>query len=88
MKEVFSAHQDSSKYSSWYEQFCDLDGLNSSSDLQFLQSLFQTLGDPSNCTNYSWYHHHFHVSQLNQLFSKVQVFVYLFIFFYFLSVIC
>ena len=36
--------QDSSKYSSSFKQCCDLDGLDSSCNLQFTQSLFQDMG--------------------------------------------
>ena len=32
-------------------QFCDLDGIDSSLDFQFLQSFFQAFGDPDKHTN-------------------------------------
>ena len=41
---------------------------------------FQALGDRFKCTNYNWHHRHLHVPQLLRLSGKIQVFVYLFIF--------
>ena len=46
-----SSSQDSSKYSNWPEQCCDLDGLNSSS-----LSLFHVLWNYSKYSNYDRYH--------------------------------
>ena len=55
----------------------------------FLQSLFQTSKDRSECTNDDWYHRHFHVPQFFQLSSKIQVIVYFssFLFLLLLSVV-
>ena len=63
--------------------FCILDNLNSSSDLQFPLSLFQTLEDCFKGTIYNWYYHHFHVSQLFQHSDKIQECVCLYTFFHF-----
>ena len=45
-------------------------------------------GDCTECTNYDWYHHHFHVPHFLQLSCKVQVFISLFAFFQFYFVVC
>ena len=42
-----SGLQDSSEYSNQYPQYSGLDGLDSSADFLFLQSLFQTFGNCS-----------------------------------------
>ena len=55
-QQISSGLQDSPKYSHWSQQYCGQYGLDSSSDLQFLQSLLIALGDQSKCTNYNWYH--------------------------------
>ena len=47
--------------------------------------LLQALGDPFKSTNYSCYHRH--LPHLFQFSGKVQVFVYLFAFFYFYPVV-
>ena len=66
--------QDSSKYSSLY--------YNSSSDFQFSESPFQTVGDrPKGLTN-DWYHNNHKIPKLIQFSGKIQVFVFLFAFFY------
>ena len=77
-----SGQQDSSKYSSRSQQCCSLDGLDSTSDFQFLQSLLQTLKDYSECTDYNWYYLHLHVPQLFKFFGKIQVFFNHFTFFF------
>ena len=41
---------------------------------QFSLSLFQAFTDHFKSTNYNWYHCHFHLPQLFQLSSKIQVF--------------
>ena len=48
---------------------------------------FQVFGDCSKCTNYNWYCWHLHAPQFSEFSGKDQVFVYLFIFFYFHSMI-
>ena len=60
-KQVSSSLQESSQYSGQSRQCFNLDGLNSSSSFQVLQSLYQSFGDCTECTNYIWYHRHFHV---------------------------
>ena len=51
-------------------------------DPQFFGVFFKPLR-----TNHNWYHRHFYVPRLFQFSNKVQVFVYLFAFFYFHSVV-
>ena len=70
--------QDSSQYSSRSQQCCSLDGLDSPSNFQFLQSSSPAFSDRSVCTNYNWYHCHFHIPQLLSLSSKFQVLVSVF----------
>ena len=48
--------QDSSQYSDRSQQYCSLDGLDSSSDFWIPQSFFQVFVNRSKCTNYNWYH--------------------------------
>ena len=45
-----------------------------SSDFQPFQPPYQAFGDRSKCTNYNWYHRHFHVPQYFQFSGKVQIF--------------
>ena len=59
---------------------CDLD---SSSDRQFTQFLFQLLEYYSKCSNDNWHNCHLHVQQFFQLSGKVVIFVLFFAFFYF-----
>ena len=40
-----------------------MDGLNSSSYFQVLQSLYRSFGDCTKRTKYDWHHRHFHVPQ-------------------------
>ena len=54
--QFYSGLHDSSKYSSWFYRCCDRDGVDFSSDLQFLRSLFQVFGDRSRCTDYNSFH--------------------------------
>ena len=68
-------------------QWCGLHGLNSSSDLQFCQPLFQAFRDCSLYAKYYWYHYYLHVPQLLYLSGKIQVFVSLFAFFHFHSML-
>ena len=84
---VSSSLQDSSQYSDQSQQCSSLDGLHSSFYFQVLQSLYQSFGDCTKCTNHNWYNHQFHVSQFFQFPSKVQVFIFLFFFFQFYSVV-
>ena len=65
-----------------------MDDCNFSSYLHFTQPLFQVLGNCSKCSNYHWYHRHFHAVQLFQFSGKIQVFVRLFDFVHFHSEIC
>ena len=58
-----------------------MDGLQSSSYFQVLQSLYQFFSDYTNCTSYNWYHHHFHIPQFFWFPSKVKVLIHLFTFF-------
>ena len=69
-QQVSSSLQDSSKYSGWSQQSCSLDGLHSSSYFHVLQSLYQTFGDGTECTNHNWYHCRFHVPSFYQFSSK------------------
>ena len=52
-----------------------------------LQYFFLIFEDHFKDTNYNWYDHHLHVPQVFQLSGKIQ-FIYLFVFFYFPSVVC
>ena len=77
-QQVSLAPQDSSQYSSWYQKYHGLNGIDSSSNLQFLYSHFHAFGNRSKATNYNCYYRHLHVPQFFKLSSKIQVFVYLF----------
>ena len=66
---------------------CSLDCLRSSSYFQVPQSIYQSFGECTKCTNYNWYHRHFHVPQFFQFVSKVLEFILLFVFFQFYSVV-
>ena len=48
---------------------------------------FPVFGDHSKCTSDKWYHYCLYVPQLNQFSGKIQVFFYIFAFFYFNSMI-
>ena len=74
-RQVYSDPQNSSKYSGWFRQYCILDCLDSSSNLQFPQSLFKSRPEGTNCY---WSHPHFQVSQLFQLWGKIQISVDIF----------
>ena len=52
-----------SKSPGLFSVFCSLDGLQSSSYFNVLQSLYQSFGDSTKSTNYNWYHRHFHIPQ-------------------------
>ena len=65
-----------------------MDGLDLSSDFQLFQSHFETFEDWLKCTIYNWYHRYFYVLQHFKLSSEVQIFVSLFVFFDFYSVVC
>ena len=81
-QQVSSSSQDSSQYSSRFQQYCCLDDLHSSSYFQVLRSLYQSFGNCTKNTNYNWYKCHFHVLQFFFPFpSKVQVLILLFGFF-------
>ena len=62
-QEVSPCLLDSSQYSKQSEQCCSLVGLDSSSDFQHFQSLFEDLRDRTNRASYDWYHRHLHVTQ-------------------------
>ena len=65
-----------------------LDGFDSSSDFQFLQSLSKVFGDRSQRAIYKWYHRHRQFSIFFFRFSlRVQVFLNIFAFFYFQSLV-
>ena len=85
-QQLSSDFQDSSEYSSRFLK-CDQDGLNSFSDIQFLQSFFRAFGDHFKLTNNNWYHCQLIVLQLFLFSGKFQV-LYLFVFFYFQFVVC
>ena len=54
---------------------------------QVLQSLYKSFGDSTKSTNYNWYYCHFHIPQLFQFLSKVEVLIPLFTFFWFNSMV-
>ena len=55
-QQVSSGLQDSFGYSGRSQQCCSRNGSNSPTNFQFLLFLLQTLGDHSECTNYSCYY--------------------------------
>ena len=63
-QQVSSSLQDSSQYSGWCQQGCNLDGLRSTYYFQVLQCVYQFIGDSTACTDYNWYHRHFHVLEV------------------------
>ena len=56
--QVSSDLQDSFKYSSWSQQCCSLDGLDSTSDFQFLMFFFHNFFSKCN-----FYYHYYHIYQ-------------------------
>ena len=86
-QQVSSSLQDSSQYFGRSQQCYSLDSLHSSSYFQVLQPLYQSFGDCTKCTNYNWYHHHFHVPQFFLFPSKVKVLIFLFTSFQFYSMV-
>ena len=68
----------------WRSQKCFL---HPSRYFQVLQSLYQSFSDCTKSTKYNWYNRHFHVPQFFQFPSKVVVFIFLFTFFQFYSVV-
>ena len=52
-------------------------------DFQVIQTPYQAFGNRSKCTNYNWYHRHFHLPQFPLFSGKVQVYAYLFCFFFY-----
>ena len=64
-----------------------LDNLLSSSDLQFIYSLLVTFEGSSTCSNYNWFHHLLHVTQLFHLSGNIKVFVHISFFVFFLFLI-
>ena len=85
-QQVSLSLQDSSQYSAWYQQYCTLDGLHTSSYLPAFQLLFHSFGDWAARTNCNWYHGRFHVPYF---FSSLARFWYLslFVFFQFYPVV-
>ena len=68
-----SSLQDSFQYSVRSKQCCSLDSLHPSRYFPVLWSLHQSFGDCTKSTNYNWYNCHFHVPQLFQFPSLVEV---------------
>ena len=87
-QQVSSSLQDSSQYSDRSQQCFCLDSLHPSRYFKVLHFLYQSFGDDTKSTNYNWYKRYFHVPQLCQFPSKVQVLIPLFTFFQFYSVVC
>ena len=79
--------QDSSQDSGRSQQCCHLDSLYSSADFQVLQALLQSFSYCAKCTNHNWHKRHFHVPQLFQFSSKVEVLIILFTFLQIYSVV-
>ena len=63
-KRVSSSLEDSSQNTSRSYSRCSLYRVNFSSYYQVLQSLNQSFGDCSKCSNYNWYHRHFNFPSL------------------------
>ena len=61
--------------------------LNSFNYFQVLQPLYQSFADWTKSTNYNSYNRHFHVPQFFQFPSKIEVLIFLFVFFQFYSVV-
>ena len=61
----------------FYPILIRLNGLDSSSDLNFFLSSFKSFGDRSKCTNSNWYHCQPHVSQIFFFFSSQTISKYL-----------
>ena len=59
----FERKQVSSQYYGWSQQYCCLDGLNSSSDFQLFQKSYLVLVDHSKSVNYNCYQSHTNVPQ-------------------------
>ena len=86
-QQIFPDLQDTSQYSDWSPQCCNLDGIDSFSDFQVFQTPFQDIWNHFKGTTNNWHFHQPH--RLLFYFSgKAQVFIYLFAFFYFPSVVC
>ena len=71
------------KCSSWFEQYCGWGRTDSSSELHFLQSLFQILCDCSKSFNIISRHHHPYISQLFCSLARSRYLSIFFTFFYF-----
>ena len=86
-QQVTPSLQNSTQYSGRSQICCSLVGLHSFSYFDVLQSLYQTFVDCTECTNYNWYHCRFHVPLLFQFSFKALVFIPLFAFLQFYSVV-
>ena len=75
--QVSAGLQDTFLSSGRSQQYCSLNGLDSSSDFQFYQSFSKPFRDRSKCTKYCWYHCQTHFPQF---FSSLARSKYLFIF--------
>ena len=86
-EQISASPQYTSQYSSRSQPCCSLDCLHSSSYFQVLLSLNQSFGDCTKSNVYNWYNRHFDVLQFFQFSCKVEVFIPLFIFFQFYSMV-
>ena len=85
---VSSGREDSTQYSDWSKQCCSYDCLHRPRCFKLLQSLYQSFGDCTKITDYNWYNGHFHVPQFFVQFPRrVQIFIPLFPFLQFYSVV-
>ena len=85
--QISSSLQDSSEYSCRSQQLSTLYGLVSPSDIHLLRFFLKASWDRPKPVNYNWYHGHPDIRHFFFNFSsEVQVFVYLFVFFYVPSV--
>ena len=73
---------DSSQYSGLSQQQCSLDGIDSFSDLQLSNTLSNPLGTVPSAPTTIGIHCHPHFPKFLSPSGKVQIFVYLFTFFY------
>ena len=86
-QQISSNLLDSSQYSG-RSQYCSiLDGLHSSANFQVFQYLYKSFGECTKSTNYNLYKHHFQVPQFLQFSGKVNLFIFLFTFFQFYSMV-
>ena len=86
-QEIFSDLNISYEYPTWFSQYRGLDCLNSISDTHF-PGLFSMPLETAPTTSTTMISSSLLCSTVFQLSSKIQVFIYLFAFFYFHSVVC